>query len=154
MRILVLTVAAVFVVSGCDTLKTKEGQGTVFGGLAGAAIGSQVGHGWGTALAMTAGVVGGALLGQHLGSRLDKADRYEQGQAATNAFESAPSGQTVPWSNPDSGHSGEITPTRTYQQADGTYCREFASKVVIEGETETVYGTACRNPDGTWRTVG
>jgi len=154
MRVLALTVVAVIVVSGCDTLQTKEGQGAVFGGLAGAAIGSQVGHGWGTALAMTAGVVGGALLGQHLGSRLDKADRYEQQQAAAQAFESAPAGQSVPWNNPDTGHSGQITPTHTYQQNDGTYCREFSSKVVIEGEAETVYGTACRNPDGTWRTVG
>ena len=154
MRTILLTIGAVFAISGCDTLQTKEGQGTVFGGLAGAALGSQIGHGWGTALAMTAGVVGGARLGQRLGQRLDKADQFEQQQAAGRAFEGAPSGQPVPWSNPDSGNSGEVTPTRTYQRADGTYCREFASKVVIEGQSETVYGTACRNPDGTWHTVG
>ena len=76
-------------------------------------------------LAMTAGVVGGALLGQHLGSRMDKADQFEQQQAAAQAFESAPTGQPVPWNNPDSGHSGQVTPTRTYQRAHGQYCRDY-----------------------------
>ncbi|RZJ46716.1 MAG: DUF4271 domain-containing protein, partial [Flavobacterium sp.] len=32
-------------------------------------------------------------------------------------LERAPTGQTVNWTNPDSGHSGSITPTKTYQNA-------------------------------------
>lgn len=151
MRVLILTIVAVLTVTGCDTLKTKEGQGAALGGLAGAAIGSQIGHGWGTALAMTAGVVGGAMLGGHVGQKMDQADKYEQQQAAARAFESAPSGQSVAWKNPDSGHYGNVTPTQTYQRSDGIYCREFASNVVIDGQSETVHGTACRRPDGTWQ---
>ncbi len=152
MRVPIFLLAIVFSVAGCDTMKTKEGQGQILGGLAGAAIGSQVGHGWGTALAVTAGVVGGAMLGGKLGSSLDDADKYQQQQAASKAFESAPSGQSVTWRNPDSGHYGTVTPTQTYQQSDGTYCRKFESQVVIEGKSETVQGTACRGGDGTWRT--
>ena len=154
MKVLIITLVAVFAISGCDTLKTKEGQGAALGGLAGAAIGSQIGHGWGTALAVGAGVVGGAMLGGNVGRKMDQSDKYEQQQAAARAFESAPSGQSVAWKNPDSGYYGNVTPTHTYQRSDGSYCREFASTVVIEGQTETVHGTACRRSDGNWHTVG
>jgi surface antigen len=40
------------------------------------------------------------------------------------------------------------TDTRT-----GAYCREFQQTVTIGGKTESAYGTACRQPDGTWKVV-
>ena len=69
------------------------------------------------------------------------------------ALESAPSGRPVAWTNPDTGHQGTVTPTRTYQSGD-TYCREFQSDVVIGGKNEKAYGTACRQPDGGWKVQG
>ena len=32
-------------------------------------------------------------------------------------------------------------------------CREYQSTTMIAGQPETVFGTACRQPDGTWRIV-
>jgi surface antigen len=46
-----------------------------------------------------------------------------------------------------------VTPVRTYQSG-GTYCREFQSNVVIGGKDEKAYGTACRQPDGSWKIKG
>ncbi len=56
------------------------------------------------------------------------------------------------WKNPNAGHSGATKTTRAYETADGP-CREYQTSVVIDGRTQTAYGTACRQPDGTWRVV-
>jgi hypothetical protein len=37
---------------------------------------------------------------------------------------------------------------------NGQQCREYQRTVTIDGKTETAYGTACRQPDGTWKTQG
>jgi surface antigen len=46
-----------------------------------------------------------------------------------------------------------VTPTRTYQQSSGEYCREYQQTVTVGGKTQEAYGTACRQPDGTWKIV-
>jgi len=33
------------------------------------------------------------------------------------------------------------------------YCREYTRKIVIEGQTQTAYGTACMQADGSWRLI-
>ena len=33
------------------------------------------------------------------------------------------------------------------------YCREYTREIVIDGETQTAYGTACMQADGSWRLV-
>ena len=35
----------------------------------------------------------------------------------------------------------------------GEQCREFQQTITIGGKTEKAYGTACRQPDGTWKEV-
>ena len=84
---------------------------------------------------------------------MDAADRREANRAAMQAFDTAPSGQSVAWRNPDSGNSGTITPTRTYQTASGQYCREFQQTVTIGGESQQAFGRACRQPNGSWQIV-
>jgi surface antigen len=42
---------------------------------------------------------------------------------------------------------------RTYQSG-GSYCREFQNDVTIDGKKENAYGTACRQPDGSWKVQG
>jgi surface antigen len=98
------------------------------------------------------GVIGGALVGGLAGNLLDQRDRRLANEAAQQAFETAPSGKAVAWTNPDSGHSGTITPVRTYQ-SNGRYCREFQQTVTIGGRPENSFGTACRMPDGAWQIV-
>jgi surface antigen len=73
-------------------------------------------------------------------------------QTTNRTLESAPTGQAASWRNPDSGNSGTVTPTRTYQRSGGEYCREYTQTVRVGGKTEEAYGTACRQPDGTWKT--
>ncbi len=34
---------------------------------------------------------------------------------------------------------------------DTSFCREYTRQIVIDGEEQTAYGTACRQSDGTWR---
>jgi surface antigen len=54
--------------------------------------------------------------------------------------------------NPDTGHYGSVTPTRTYKTDLGD-CRELGQQVVIDGRAEVAYGAACREPDGRWRII-
>jgi surface antigen len=65
----------------------------------------------------------------------------------------APIGQTITWNNPDSGNHGTVTPTRDGTAANGQYCREYQQTVVIDGKSQSAYGTACRQPDGSWKIV-
>jgi surface antigen len=47
----------------------------------------------------------------------------------------------------------ELTPTRTLGTSYGGYCREFQQTVRVGGRSRQAYGTACREPDGSWRIV-
>src|SRR5229473_2476287 len=38
-------------------------------------------------------------------------------------------------------------------QAQGQTCREYQSTTMIDGRPQPTYGTACLQPDGTWRIV-
>ena len=38
-------------------------------------------------------------------------------------------------------------------QAQGQTCREYRSTTTIDGRPQATYGTACLQPDGTWRIV-
>lgn len=129
----------------------KEVAGTLIGATVGGLLGSRFGHGEERALGAGIGVVMGGLIGSSIGRSLDEADRRYQAQAYQYSLERSRSGQATTWVNPDSGNGGSFTPTRTYQREDGIYCREFQQTVTIGGNEEQAYGTACRQPDGSWR---
>ena len=57
------------------------------------------------------------------------------------------------WVNPDTGETGSIVPVKTFQNSQGQYCREYRQTILIGGQKEQGYGTACRQPDGTWQIV-
>jgi surface antigen len=140
----------VFLLMGCEPVGTK----TTIGGLGGAAAGGLLGAalgGSGTGIA--AGTILGGLIGGAIGNRLDAADQDKANVAAARALESVPAGQSVAWRNPDSGNAGVVTPMRTYQTANGQYCREYTQTINVGGEKHQSYGTACRQADGTWRIV-
>jgi surface antigen len=146
---MVALVACVF--TGCETV--NGAPKTAIGGLGGAAVGGLIAAaagGGGSAIA--ASVIGGALVGGLAGNLLDDRDKRMANDAAQRAFETAPSGKAVAWSNPDSGHTGTVTPVRTFE-SNGAYCREFQQTVTIGGRPENSFGTACRKPDGSWQIV-
>jgi surface antigen len=138
--------------TACQDAGTKQGVGSVLGGVGGAVAGAQFGSGKGQLAATAAGALLGALLGSEVGKSLDRADQAAMSQTTNRTLESAPTGQAASWRNPDSGNSGTVTPTRTYQRSGGEYCREYTQTVRVGGKTEEAYGTACRQPDGTWKT--
>lgn len=131
---------------GLNKEQIGTGAGAVLGGLAG----SQVGGGSGRLWATGAGVLLGALVGSNIGRSLDRADQM-YAQRAFNQATTAPVGQQISWSNPESGNSGYYVPTRTGRTNDGRTCREFKQTIIIDGRAETGVGTACQNADGTWQ---
>ncbi|MCP5152130.1 MAG: glycine zipper 2TM domain-containing protein [Ectothiorhodospiraceae bacterium] len=128
----------------------NEIVGTLIGAAVGGLIGSRIGSGGGNKVAIGAGVLAGGLLGNRIGRNLDCRDRQMHGAAAQDAFEYQRSGTASTWRNPDSGNEGAITPTRTYQRADGRYCRDFQQTIEASGSAQSGTGTACRLDDGTW----
>lgn len=148
---LVLMMIFAFLLVGCTQhMGPKEGAGSLFGATAGAVLGSNIGKGKGNVVAIAIGTLAGAMFGQEIGRSLDRADRIAMGQNAQYSLEHTRSNETTRWDNPDSGNSGSLTPTRTYQQASGQYCREYRQTVMIGGQHQEAYGTACRQPDGSW----
>jgi surface antigen len=126
----------------------KAVLGAVVGAGAGALLaGAMGGRGW----TVAAGALAGGLVGGAIGHRLDEKDKRLAAEAAYQAFEANRSGQPTVWNNPDSGHHGSVTPTKTTQLANGQYCREYRQEVWIGQEKEQTYGTACRQADGTWQ---
>jgi surface antigen len=131
----------------------KANIGAVAGALAGGFAGSNVGKGSGKTLAIAAGALGGAYIGNQLGASLDRADQAYYNRTAQSAFETAKTGTSTRWQNPDSGNGGVFTPTKTFQTQDGNFCREFTQTIMVGGKKQEGYGTACRQPDGSWQIV-
>jgi surface antigen len=129
---------------------TKESIGAVSGAILGGIAGAQFGGGTGQLIATGAGAAIGLLVGAEIGRNLDEVDQMKAQQAQTAAA-SAPVGETIAWNNPDSGNSGSYTTVRDGQSTSGEYCREFQETVTIDGKTESAYGVACRQPDGSWK---
>ena len=139
--------------AACEGTGPKQRAGTLLGAVAGAVAGAQVGKGKGRLVGTAVGTLLGALAGSEIGKSLDRADMAYLRQTQQRALEKSRSGETSSWVNPDSGNSGGVTPQRTYKNTSGAYCREFQQTITVGGKTEQAYGTACRQPDGSWKIV-
>jgi surface antigen len=144
-----IVVASVLALAACENPPTKEQKGAVAGAVVGGVVGSTIGGGTGRTVAIVAGTVAGALIGGHIGKKMDEADRIK----AAQALESTPTGQRSTWSNPDTGAQYTVTPTRTYEASTGP-CRDYTVDATVDGKPEKVQGSACRQPDGSWKSVG
>ncbi len=146
---------AVSLLAACATqdMGDKQVGGALIGAAAGGLVGSQIGRGSGALAATAIGTLLGAYAGSEVGKSLDKADQAYAQQAEQRAY-AAPTGQTILWNNPESGNQGSFTPLRDgTDQATGAYCREYETTVTVGGKTQKAYGTACRQPDGSWKVV-
>ncbi len=154
-KMIALSVALLVGLTACADSQygQKQTVGAVLGGVAGGLLGSKVGGGSGKLAAAAAGTVLGVFLGSEIGKSLDKADQGYASRTHQAALETSPTGKETGWRNPDNGHSGSVTPTKTYQSESGQYCREYQQTVTIDGRTESAHGTACRQPDGSWKIV-
>lgn len=142
-RVLAATLLT-FTLSGCET--NKQTTGTVVGAIAGGVIGHQIGGGSGNTIATIAGTILGGYLGGELGRQMDEKDR----QQTAAALETTPTYETSSWTNPDTGNRYDVTPTRTFGD-ESEPCRDYTTDAWIDGQRETIVGTACRQPDGTWQ---
>lgn len=103
--------------------------------------------------------------GAHAGSKPQMAGRLLEGPylillspddikrartAALTALDDTPSGQTTIWRNPANGHWGTLTPTRTFQDANGRYCRDYRQTVTTGGQEHQGNGNACLEPESVW----
>jgi surface antigen len=123
--------------------------GAAVGGAAGGLIASEVAHGDRRPVAIAGGALLGILIGGSSGNAMDQLDERCVGQV----LEHAGSDQPVAWRNPDSGAAVRVTPLRTWEE-DGRYCREYTTTVRIDGRPQQAWGTACRQPDGSWQRGG
>ena len=152
MKTFSIAIIVVMFLSACQT--TNEDRGALLGAVAGGILGNQIGDGRGQLLATGLGAMLGGIAGSSVGARMDKVDQMKLSQAYQKSLEQSRSGEQTTWVNPDTGNSGSIEPIRTYQTSTGKYCREFQQSIIVGGKTEQGHGTACRQPDGSWKIVG
>ncbi len=129
----------------------NEVLGSVIGAIGGGVIGHQVGRGSGQALATFAGVLLGSVVGGQIGRDLDEAERLKLASTTQYALENQRSGTRTVWDNPDRRVCGVVVPRPAFKNELDQYCREFQQTIVIDGNKQNAYGTACRQPDGQWK---
>ena len=130
---------------------TQQGQGvgSIAGAIVGGVVGHQFGGGSGKTIATAVGAVAGGLIGSELGRVYDKLNREEQSihtGTVSSTIQTSKIGEGNQWYNPQTGNSGRVVITKQ----EG-YCREYQQIIVIGGREHEGYGTACRQPDGTWK---
>ena len=155
------TVSVIFLticVSSCTLTSTgpteqgpKQALGTVTGMVLGGKIANDLTEDSSKNNLWTlAGVTLGAFLGNEIGASMDKTDILMAQNARSYALENNKVNSKAAWKNPDSGNSGVIYPTKTYNLGDQP-CREFTQEINIGGKIQTGYGKACRMADGSWQ---
>jgi len=91
--------------------------------------------------------------GQNTETALSAPEQRAMSDTLQYALENNKTNQTSDWVNPDVSHSGAVVPIKTFHNAQGLPCREFITTITIAGKAQQGYGTACRQPDGTWQIV-
>jgi surface antigen len=152
MRIAAIAVLPVMLAACGPNGPNKADTGLAVGALAGGILGNQVGKGTGRVAATAIGAVIGGIVGSEIGRGMDQQDRMLAQQAEYDALERGQSGVSRQWRNPDNGRYGEVVPSRPYKRGE-TDCRDYTHKIYIDGQSQAMRGTACRNADGTWTNV-
>jgi len=167
---------ATFGLAGCQNGATNDQQaaaavGGLLGAVGGGFVGREFGSGSGRTAATIAGSVIGGVLGAGAGLALTRQDDAFAQQTTQQALSTAPVNQPVQWQNPETGNYGQVvatTPvyqqpvytqqpvaaayTTTYNQPQALDCRDYKQTIFVDNQRyETAVGTACRQPDGTWR---
>jgi surface antigen len=151
-RVVIAAAAIALTVAACENSSlggTKQTVGTLGGAALGGLFGAQFGGGKGQLAATAAGALLGAFVGSEIGRSMDTVDK-QKAEVAYSKATTAPVGETISWSTPNTGNQGSVTPTREGTSTTGAYCREFQQTVTIGGKQEQAYGVACRQPDGAW----
>lgn len=133
---------------GCANMSNQD-AGMLTGGVAGGLLGSTIGGGNGKLVAIAAGTLAGAFIGSAVGKNMDENDKMRM----NHALEDNAAGVPAYWRNERTGTNYEVIPTKNVTVDGNQYCREYRTIAYIAGKKQQVYGTACRQPDGTWQMV-
>ena len=143
----VIGLVSLIALAGCQASNQTIGQAT--GAVAGGLLGNQVGGGSGRVAATIFGALAGGVIGGSIGRGLDERSANAALAAEYNALESGSAGQPVAWQG-SNGTYGQVVPQQPYQVGSQN-CRRYTHTIYIDGTPQEASGTACRNPDGTWR---
>lgn len=130
---------------------------TLLGTGTGVAIGSHIGKGRGNTAAMVGLGVVGAMLGNSVGRKMDRAEAWER-SAFQNAFSEAkwalqhtlntPGTKWVHWKYSQRGYFAEggfkKSPAKGYHFYDGVPCRAYKFYSEFNGEPDQGRGVACK----------
>jgi surface antigen len=130
----------------------SENHGALLGAFTGSVADAQTGKGHAAATTATGAVIGG-IGGNEAGRQMSDRERRVAANAEYRALEYGRSGMPTSWDYRATGHRGSIVPGRPYKKGD-QYCRTYTHTINRGAPPETVKGTACREPGGTWRSVG
>jgi surface antigen len=137
----------------------QEIFGTGIGAALGGLLGSQISRGSAQLPVTAAGVFFGGLMGNSIGSSMDRTDRlYSNHHRYPATIPPTYYEVTRTAYRPNYVAAPDIPPTMYYSAASAytpptPYCREYSQRVWIGGAVRESYGTACLQPDGSWRVV-
>jgi surface antigen len=128
-------------------------QGSLVGAATDIITGAQAGKGPSRVVTAPGGAVIGGIGGDEVGRQMSDRERGIAANAEYRALEYGRSGAPTAWDYPATHHRGSIVPSRPYQKGS-QYCRTYTHTINRGASPEIVKGTACREPNGTWRSVG
>jgi len=144
---LIFCVGFILLLTACATPRGQnESSGMIIGGILGGVLGHEIGGGHGRTAATVIGTLIGTTIGGNVGRSMDKTDRLN----VAHSLENVRTGVGTTWRNPDTGYRYRVVPTSTYEENNAP-CREYTLEASIGGKTEQIYGTACRQVDGSWQ---
>ena len=149
LRSVIVVGALAGLLAGCGETTSKQSLGSVAGTLSGGLIGSSASP---KASSPGAAPLLAAWAGSAVGARLDDNDRRLVSEAEYEALESTAAGASREWRNPATGHRGSVSPGPAYSVNQYT-CRDYVDQISVDGKSETIRSTACRQPDGSWRPI-
>jgi surface antigen len=152
-RVLLLSTALLTSACASNGSTTPQGVGAGVGAVSGGLIGSQFGKGNGRIATTALGAAAGGIIGYGVGQWLNDRDRRIAEDTHYRALETGQSNQRLYWRSPDSNAYGEVMPSRPYRIGTED-CRDYTHTIYVDQRPQTMRGTACRNPDGTWRKIG
>ncbi len=133
--------------------------GTLVGAGAGGYVGSMFGRGNGRIATTGAGVLIGGVAGHEIGQTWDRSNYgyYTRGYYAApyypSSYETSPDYYYAPRYVPTYVAPPDPPPTTYISRTYDTYCREYSQTVRIGNTSQESYGTACLQPDGSWKIV-
>lgn len=159
-RLKAAALALSLILGGCESLNElneyleqhqMETRLAFLGLFGGSIAGAELAGG---AAAVGAGAAIGAVGGWGLATLIEEGD-IGRLFGATQKAATGPAGKPVPWRNPDTGVSGEVTPVGLVEMSEtGEICRDLTATLNSGSTSRAGARRVCRGEDGRWRVQG